>query len=133
MIVVAAVDGSEQTRRVVETAVEFAAGGDVHLVYVSSGAIYPYAVDAGVMVDYASIKQSQEKAVWEKVGRTPGNTQQVTLEGSPAQTIVDFAKNVRADLIVIGSRGRGSFGSLLLGSVSHGVVHNSDRNVLIVR
>jgi nucleotide-binding universal stress UspA family protein len=47
--------------------------------------------------------------------------------------IVDYAKNVDADLIVVGSRGRGALGTLLLGSVSHGIAHASDRNVLIVK
>lgn len=133
MIVVAGVDGSDQTHRVVEAALQYAAGGDVHFVYVANGSIYPYSIPAGVMIDYASIEKGQEEAVWQKVGRVPANAEQVTLQGSPAQSLVDYAKNVRADLIVIGSRGRGSFGSLLLGSVSHGVVHDSDRNVLVVR
>ncbi|HEY5889810.1 MAG TPA: universal stress protein [Acidimicrobiia bacterium] len=133
MIVVAGVDGSDHTHQVVETALEFAAGGETHCVYVANGTIYPYAVPAGVVVDYAAIEKSQEEAVWQKVGRLPTNAEQVTLQGSPALSLVDYAKNVEADLIVVGSRGRGSFGALLLGSVSHGVVHNSDRNVLIVR
>lgn len=133
MIVVAGVDGSEQTHRVVAAALEFAAGSDVHLVYVSNGNIYPYAIPAGVMLDYASIQKSQEEAVWLKVGEVPGNVQSVTLEGPPAKMLVDYAKNVKADMIVVGSRGRGALGSLLLGSVGHGVVHTADRNVLIVK
>jgi nucleotide-binding universal stress UspA family protein len=36
-------------------------------------------------------------------------------------------------MIIVGSRGRGALGALLLGSVSHGVAHASDRNVLIVK
>lgn len=134
MIVVAAVDGSEVTHRVVKTAREFAAGGEIHIVYVSGSYIYPYMIPAGSMIDFEAVRKSQDHAVWETVGPLPSNATAVTLEGgAPASTIVDYAKNVKADLIVIGSRGRGALGSLLLGSVSHGVVHASDRNVLIVR
>lgn len=53
--------------------------------------------------------------------------------GYPAQTIVDFAGSHHADLIVIGCRGRGTFESLLLGSVSNAVAHRSHRSVLVTR
>jgi nucleotide-binding universal stress UspA family protein len=133
MLIVAAVDGSEHTNRVVETALDYAKGGDVHVVYVAGSYIYPYMVPAGALVDFEVIRESQTKAVWEEVGRLPANAQQVTLDGPPAQTIVDYAANVGADLIVIGSRGRNALSTLILGSVSHGVVHGSQCNVLIVR
>ncbi|GII82233.1 universal stress protein [Sphaerisporangium siamense] len=38
-----------------------------------------------------------------------------------------------ADLVVVGSRGLGGFGSAVLGSVSHGVLHHSHCPVAIVR
>jgi nucleotide-binding universal stress UspA family protein len=133
MKVVAAVDGSGHTTSVVKAATEFAAGGEIHFLYVSGSFIYPYMVPAGPPVDFGEIRKSQTEAVWKIVGRLPENSITVTLEGEPASTIVDYAKNVDADLIAIGSRGRNALASLLLGSVSHGVVHAADRNVLIVR
>lgn len=54
------------------------------------------------------------------------------LKGSPEQEIVELAKTWRADLIVVGSHGRGFWGRLL-GSVSDGVVHHSPCSVLVVR
>lgn len=134
MNIVAAVDGSDQTHKIVDAAKEFAGVGDIHFVYVSGSYIYPYMVPAGHMIDFEAIRKSQTDAVWEIVGDMPSNGTAVTLEGgAPASMIVDYAKNVDADLIVIGSRGRGALGTLLLGSVSHGVAHTSDRNVLIVK
>jgi nucleotide-binding universal stress UspA family protein len=55
------------------------------------------------------------------------------LEGSPAEKILEVAQAHGADLIVIGSRGRGAVTGALLGSVSTDVVHRSDRPVLVAR
>lgn len=54
------------------------------------------------------------------------------LRGAPDQQIIERAKEWRADLIVVGSHGRGFWGRLL-GSVSNGVVHHAPCSVLVVR
>lgn len=133
MIVVVAVDGSEHTAKVKEAALDLATGSEIHFVYVAESYIYPSMVADGVIVDLAAIQQNQREAVWETVGDLPPSAEKVDLEGPVAQTIVDYARKVSADLIVIGSRGRGALGSLVLGSVSQGVIHHADRNVLIVK
>jgi nucleotide-binding universal stress UspA family protein len=53
------------------------------------------------------------------------------LEGDPAQRIVELARSREADLIVVGSRGRGSVTGTLLGSVSRDVMQHADRPVLV--
>ncbi|MBK8302980.1 MAG: universal stress protein [Chloracidobacterium sp.] len=58
------------------------------------------------------------------------NTQIVN--GDPGQQLVEIAKAWDADLIVVGSHGRGFWGRLL-GSVSDGVTHHSPCSVLVVR
>jgi len=55
----------------------------------------------------------------------------VVHEGSPAQSLVDEAAG--ATLVVVGSRGRGGFSGLLLGSVSTQVAHHAPCPVVIVR
>jgi nucleotide-binding universal stress UspA family protein len=55
------------------------------------------------------------------------------LEGDPAEQIVDLARLRGAELIVVGSRGRGAVAEALLGSVSHAIVHGADRPVLVAR
>ena len=48
------------------------------------------------------------------------------------RAILDAAEEEAAELIVLGSRGRSPVASMVLGSVSYGVVNNSDRPVLII-
>ena len=55
------------------------------------------------------------------------------LAGLPADEIVTYADTIDADLIVLGSRGRGAVASALLGSVSCAVLHEARRPVLVVR
>jgi nucleotide-binding universal stress UspA family protein len=56
-----------------------------------------------------------------------------TIFGYAAREIVGDAEEIGADLIVMGSRGRGDLTGLLLGSTAHKVIHLSHRPVLIVR
>jgi nucleotide-binding universal stress UspA family protein len=55
------------------------------------------------------------------------------LVGDPADEIVAFSDTIDADLIVVGSRGHGAIASVLLGSVSRAVLHESRRPVVVVR
>lgn len=52
--------------------------------------------------------------------------------GPPARTIVRFAEERDADLIVLGSRGLGDIEGYLLGSVSHKVTSLADCPVMVV-
>lgn len=54
-------------------------------------------------------------------------------EGRPTRTIVEFAKQNHADLIVVGSRGVGEIEAALLGSVSQKVSLLAECTVMIVR
>lgn len=52
--------------------------------------------------------------------------------GQPGPTICEWAKEEDVDCIVMGRRGRGLVGEVLLGSVSHYVVHHAPCPVTVV-
>jgi nucleotide-binding universal stress UspA family protein len=53
--------------------------------------------------------------------------------GHAAEEILRAAKKAKVDLIVMGSRGRGTIGSLLLGSIAQSVLSASEVPVMVVR
>jgi nucleotide-binding universal stress UspA family protein len=59
-------------------------------------------------------------------------TTQVSI-GAPEQVLIEEAKNWNADLVVVGSHGRGFWGRMLLGSTTDALVHHAPCSVLVVR
>lgn len=56
--------------------------------------------------------------------------EQRVIEGHPATVLVEQARD--AELLVVGSRGRGAFTSALLGSVSMHVIHRAPCPVVVI-
>ncbi len=52
--------------------------------------------------------------------------------GDQGHEIIAAGRELKADLIIMGSRGRGQLSGLILGSVSEQVLHGSRTPVLIV-
>lgn len=59
-------------------------------------------------------------------------TVQVSM-GAPDRILVETAEQWKADLVVVGSHGRGFWGRMLLGSVSDSLIHHAPCSVLVVR
>ena len=55
--------------------------------------------------------------------------------GNPGNYVVNYAedKKNKIEMIIMGSRGQGHVGEMLLGSVSYNVVHKSKKPVMIVK
>lgn len=75
-----------------------------------------------------------ERILGEAAARMPADVPASTVLGSqaPRSAIIRQIEEGHHDLVVIGSRGLGELGSMLLGSVSHYVLHHSPVPVLIV-
>jgi nucleotide-binding universal stress UspA family protein len=81
------------------------------------------------MRSHAAKVADRAKSVAEAEG---GELRAFVRAGPPARSIIAFAAEHDADLIVVGSRGLGAVEGFLLGSVSHKVTGLADRPVLVV-
>ncbi|WP_181347973.1 universal stress protein [Thalassobacillus sp. CUG 92003] len=57
----------------------------------------------------------------------------ILLHGNPAETIIEYANEHDYDCVVVGSRGRNKFQTLILGSVSHKLVKYVQAPVIVVK
>ena len=53
--------------------------------------------------------------------------------GDPVDKICDAAERMKAELVIVGNRGLGAAGTLVLGSVSDDVVRKCSRSVMVVK
>jgi nucleotide-binding universal stress UspA family protein len=92
---------------------------------------------SGVPMASDDFSEAQREAVWARVDSilesAGGEVRKVDLEGYPSDSLIDHAAAVGADLVVVGTRGRGPVASLFLGSTSHRVVNHAPCDVLVVR
>lgn len=138
MIVVACVDSSPMAARVVERGLDQCRRleGELHVLHVYQPPATMYALDAGFALAADDIAQAEREAVWgalsPRLSESGIEWKRVDLQGYPSSQISAYAEEVEADLIVIGTRGRGEFASLVLGSTSHGVIHSAPCDVLVV-
>jgi nucleotide-binding universal stress UspA family protein len=142
--IVCGVDGSADSRAAVEVAAQLAdrLGSTLILAHVAEVAHVPYAAAyplggfEGPMT-IAHETESQEEAaarLLEGVAADAGLTaaERRVTTGHPAERLADLADQEDAELIVVGSRGRGAFKATFLGSVSHNLIGVARCPVLIV-
>ncbi len=136
--IVVGVDGSHGSQTALRWALEQAAttGSDIDAVLVyDSGLAW---IDVGS--DYedswarnaAAQAQTELRRVLEDVAHEPRSVpiRAVVVEGQPADLLVELARD--ADELVVGTRGRGGFAGLLLGSVSQRCVERAPCPVVVV-
>jgi nucleotide-binding universal stress UspA family protein len=135
MTVVAAIDDSPVSRMVVDRGMEQARwrGTDLHVVHVTHVPV----VYTEAAIDWDEVERAQRETVWAGVSDTLDiadiRVESVDLDGYPPDTLVAYAGDVNASLLVVGTRGRGDFASLILGSTSHRAIHLAECDVLVVK
>ena len=136
--IVVGVDGSDNARRALEWAIAEAKIRRAQLTVVSAWQI-PSVVLASPVAMAAYDEEVWRDAATEAVDAAlqsvaeddlPAGLERQVIEGPPAKVLVDAGKG--ADMIVVGSRGRGGFAGLLLGSVSQQVAQHASCPVVIV-
>lgn len=87
-------------------------------------------------VRWDQVRDHRQEAAQELVERGRAIGVQVSFlvwTGDPGESIVSAAEAESADLVLVGSHGRGKIGRLLLGSVSEHVVRHAPCPVLVIR
>lgn len=144
MNVLIATDGSDCAQYALREAIRLLPLATSHVDVVSVAPVLPIgvvplgdAVGAGVppgLVDPlardAELSGSQAVAVLAESGVKADYRVRV---GDPATAILATADELQADLVVVGSHGRGALGRLVLGSVSDAVAHRWSGATLVIR
>ena len=139
-----ATDGSEEAEMAATTAINLAknTGSELHILVVGPG--YP-AYDVRVPEVAEERGRQAQNILDEQVARIEhagGVVAQAHLrlaeghlgiEHHPSDDVVRFAEEIRAGLIVLGSRGLGGIRRALMGSVSDSVVRHAHCPVMVVR
>lgn len=134
-----ATDGSPEAREAVEYGLELAAGEGAAVVLLQ--VIPPIdwtQLDRGAVIRPIPQEIERRRSVAAEEAKRLAAEHRVSvtsevLAGDPASEIVAYADNHNVDMIVVGSRGRGTLARTLMGSVSHAVLRDARRPVLVVR
>ncbi|CPZ36386.1 Universal stress protein [Mycobacteroides abscessus] len=138
--VVLGVNGSQSSEEAIGWAFEEASMRDAELIAVHVWNDVPpgyvFAYTAWARMDWAAEEQRQAEVLAERLagwGEKHPNVKvrRVVAMGNPAEVLLRRAQH--AQLVVVGSRGRGDVGGFFLGSVSHALIHKAACPVLIAR
>ena len=136
--ILVAVDDSEFAAQAAAVALDLAKSlkakiGFVHVFNPTVGPGTTWSVPADTLAELS--EQEAKRLLSEFRERAPARSKVAEFleSGNPGAKIVDVAKRWPADLIVIGSHGRGRIGGLLLGSVSQAVLSHASCPVMVVR
>jgi nucleotide-binding universal stress UspA family protein len=132
--VLVGVDGSQASELATAIAFDEASRRHVDLI-----ALHAWS-DAGVLdfpgMDWSTMKASEDEVLAERVAGWQERYPDVTVHrlvacDRPARQLIEHAE--AAQLVVVGSHGRGGFSGMLLGSVSAAVVQSSHTPVIVAR
>ena len=138
--IVCGVDGSEQARHAASAALRLAErlGAQLSLVHVTRTVVpvdsFPMGVDPSTYPRSSELAFSEAEAAFDSLSSdvTEANVEREVRLGEPAEVLAEVAADCGAELIVVGSRGRGAWRSAVLGSVSSDVARLAPCPVMIV-
>jgi nucleotide-binding universal stress UspA family protein len=136
--IVVGVDGSANSRKALEKAVEEAALHHVPLTVLTVhqavrdvyGSPSHYADDAAMTDKAKEAAQAETNEVLAAASAQPASVTVTAVHGLPAEELVKASEG--ADMLVVGRRGTGGFARLTMGSVTNAVTHHAHSPVLIV-
>jgi len=132
-------DGSDHSIRALQTAIAIARplGAELEIVHVSHLPVTFYAaafetpIDLGQQME--ALRKEAEARAQQVLDEAGVQAKMVTLDGNPADALLEYADRSGADMIVVGSHGAGAIERFLLGSTSDRIVHHARCPVLVVR
>jgi nucleotide-binding universal stress UspA family protein len=141
--VVVAYDDSKHAQAALQTAAQIAAAGEasLHVVSVHNVGGLEAWPETDTILGREEMVESLHLHLGEnlrEVGQElqlahPGlEVRTEVLGGAAGPAVAAYAIDVRAGLLVIGSRGHGGFAGMLLGSVSHRIIHDSPCPVMVI-
>jgi nucleotide-binding universal stress UspA family protein len=138
--VVVGVDGSPASETAIALAFDQAAsrGCDLIAVHAWTDTVIPYGPGSGYAqtLNWPALTEQAENVLADSLAewheKYPGVTvHRVVARDRPAGALLNAARD--AQLLVVGSRGRGGFTGLTLGSVSQALIHHAPCPVLVAR
>ncbi len=136
--ILVATDGSDHARKAIGYACDIASKYDaaIYLIHVISlpptthseaffEPLRDHARKAGEDIIRKAEKDARKKGI--------KNVQISLVDGDPTSEILKYAEENDVDMIVLGSRGLGKLGMLMLGSVSHKVCNIAQRTCVTVK
>ncbi|MFC4439511.1 MULTISPECIES: universal stress protein [Natrialbaceae] len=133
--VVVATDGSDSVNRAVDVALDLADrfDADVHALSVIDASEVDASPEQLREELRTALETTADAAIATVASRTNAEVTTAVREGRPAAEICEYAREVDADVLATGTRGRHGENRLLLGSVAERVVRRSPVPVLTVR
>jgi nucleotide-binding universal stress UspA family protein len=134
--ILVAVDGSHAASEALEEAIELARDTGARLTLISVAVPFRWLLPGPYMTPFPTegeLARGAQKVADRAAALVPDDVPVSTVvrSGPAATAILDRIEQGEHDLVVMGSRGRGLAGSLLLGSVSRSVLAHSAVPVLI--
>jgi nucleotide-binding universal stress UspA family protein len=137
--IVVGIDGSEPSLRALARAIEEAKlrGADLHILHALDLSPALLHLPDDVTIDTRDLAAEQRAKVWDAaqplLAEAGVDVVRVDGEGSAGRALVDYSAEIGAELVVVGTRGRGRVRGLLLGSTAEDVVNRGGCDMLLVR